>query len=74
MTRGPKHRDRDQRCPSCGSEDRILILYGYPTREASERADRGEVSLGGCVVGDESPKWECRTCGTRWGRGFTLSS
>jgi hypothetical protein len=25
--------------------------------------ERGEVSLGGCLVGPESPDYECRSCG-----------
>ena len=25
---------------------------------------RGEIVLGGCMVGDESPDYQCRGCGT----------
>ena len=61
-------REREGRCPSCGSPDRIPIAYGLPTQETVERADRGEVLLGGCLVHDEAPRWQCRACGTTWGR------
>ena len=49
-------------CPACGSTDAIRIAYGYPTPETFEAADRGEVDLGGCVVGPESPDYECGNC------------
>lgn len=49
-------------CPSCGSTDAVEIAYGYPTTEAWEAEQRGEVVLGGCVIGPESPDYECRSC------------
>lgn len=50
-------------CPACGSREVIPILYGLPGFELSEAAERGEVVLGGCLIGDESPDYECRGCG-----------
>jgi hypothetical protein len=51
-------------CPSCRSADPPLrILYGYPDIAATEAAHRGEATLGGCMIGDESPDFECRSCG-----------
>ena len=32
--------------------------------EAGEAAQRGEIVLGGCMVGDESPDYQCRGCGS----------
>jgi hypothetical protein len=58
---------KSQACPKCGSHDRIPIVYGYPTKESMARAGRGELALGGCLVDDRNPRWECRACGTRWG-------
>ena len=52
-----------RQCPRCGSTESTPILYGYPTNEAFEAAQRGEIALGGCIVGDESPDFECRGCG-----------
>jgi hypothetical protein len=40
----------------------VPIVYGYPTSELFEVAERGEVRLGGCVIGNESPDYECRDC------------
>ncbi len=39
------------------------IVYGYPSVEMFEQADRGEIRLGGCVVGDESLDFTCPACG-----------
>ena len=50
-------------CPTCGSTDALRILYGYPTGEAFEASERGEFALGGCMIGEESPDYECRGCG-----------
>ncbi len=49
-------------CPTCGSRRAVPIVYGYPTSELFEVAERGEVRLGGCVIGNESPDYECRDC------------
>ena len=49
-------------CPRCGSPDAVEIVYGYPTAETFEASERGEVVLGGCVIGPEAPDYVCRTC------------
>ena len=53
-------------CPVCGAEA-VSIAYGYATSEMAEGADRGEVVLGGCVIGlpNGDPSWACRSCGFR---------
>ena len=35
-----------------------------------ERAERGEIALGGCVVDDGIPEWRCTNvdCECEWGR------
>jgi hypothetical protein len=50
-------------CPSCGSPDAIRIVYGYPGADMWKAEQRGELRLGGCLVGPESPDFECRGCG-----------
>lgn len=50
-------------CPRCGSTDAIRIIYGLPDHELFAASERGEVALGGCVIGEESPDFECRACG-----------
>ena len=49
-------------CPRCSSTDARPILYGYPSSEMFEASERGEVQLGNCIVGDESPDFECGGC------------
>ena len=53
-------------CPVCGAAS-VPIAYGYPDLELFEAADRGEVALGGCVIGKDDPTHECRA-------GHTFSS
>ena len=50
-------------CPTCGSTEAIRIAYGYPDFELWQAEERGEIVLGGCVIGPESPDYECRRCG-----------
>lgn len=50
-------------CPKCGSTEAVEILYGYPTSEAGMAAERGEIVLGGCLILEQSPAYQCRGCG-----------
>lgn len=58
-------------CPRCGSSDVVPIIFGYPTRETEELANRGEVVLGGCIMppAKEYVDSVCRACGYRWDVG-----
>ncbi|MCH8050466.1 MAG: hypothetical protein IIC86_00420 [Chloroflexi bacterium] len=38
------------------------ILYGYPSDEAMEAAERDEIVLAGCMDGDLDPSYYCRRC------------
>jgi len=58
-----------KKCPACGSKDIAKILYGMPTYEAFETAQRGEIYLGGCCISDNDPKWHCKACGKDFGGG-----
>jgi hypothetical protein len=49
-------------CPACGSGDAVRVEYGYPSAEMWAAEQRGEIVLGGCLVGPESPAFECRKC------------
>ena len=55
-------RKEPRRCPKCGSPDVVPILYGCPTPEGMEAAERGEIRLGGCCVTDRDPSRFCRAC------------
>ena len=53
-------------CPQCGAKDGVRIVYGKPGRELIDKAERGEIALGGCIVTDNDPQWACKTCNHRW--------
>ena len=54
-------------CPKCGGKI-VEIVYGEPTDELFNAAERGEVILGGCCIAfDEKgnqidPKYGCVDC------------
>ncbi|MEO6577534.1 MAG: hypothetical protein ABIO99_01360 [Candidatus Limnocylindria bacterium] len=50
-------------CGSCGAVVRpVRIVYGYPDVETEERARRGEIVLGGCMVEPDAPRVACPQC------------
>lgn len=51
---------KGSRCPTCRAGKLIPIVYGLPGRELVAQYDRGEIELGGCVVGTvlDSSHWE----------------
>jgi hypothetical protein len=56
-------------CPNCNSENVAWIFWGYPGDMSAikEDLDKGEIVLGGCVITEHDPKWECIDCHHRWG-------
>jgi hypothetical protein len=56
-------------CPSCGSEDVAMILYGLPamTEELKKALANQEVTLGGCPVYSQAPQWVCNACTRKFG-------
>lgn len=57
-----KFRYDTESCPDCGGR-LIPILWGYPGPEMLEKANRGEVFLGGCVLPMNNPDYHCTGCG-----------
>ncbi len=57
------------KCPNCNKEGIARILWGYPedVESIKEELDRKEIVLGGCLVTDHDPTWECNECHHRWG-------
>ena len=51
-------------CPSCKSKKIALILWGYLDldQETQKILDAKKIVLGGCLVTDHDPKWECTDC------------
>lgn len=53
--------DKKSVCPVCKTSDNVIpIVYGKPGRELMEKAERGEVKLGGCVVEKDAPSNHCK--------------
>jgi hypothetical protein len=41
-------------------------MYGYPSSEAFEAEQLGELVLGGCMIEEGDPTHACTECGHRW--------
>lgn len=63
---------KPRKCPHCGGKV-VSILYGFPSGEAFEKAERGEIVLGGCCITDLMPQWQCTGCGHQFVRVITGS-
>lgn len=54
---------KPDRCPHCGSQNLIPILYALPDRDMIDAAMRGDIELGGdVVVLGHDPAWHCKDC------------
>ena len=51
---------RQFRCPECRQKTGIEILYGHPTEEAFEAAQRNEFKIGGCCMEIDDPERRLR--------------
>jgi hypothetical protein len=56
---------KPRKCPTCSSGPVARILYGMPafSEDLNRELGEGKITLGGCVVSDEDPDWECTACG-----------
>lgn len=59
---------RAVRCPRCGARAGVPIRYGLPSPGMFDAAARGEIALGGCVIGPDDPNRRCTSCGYSWRR------
>ena len=53
-------------CPYCGSKEVVPIAYGEPSPEMRELAKKRKISLGGCIVRNDSPMYVCDKCNKKW--------
>lgn len=53
-------------CPRCGREDSIPQVFGLPSPGLVDAAEKGLVSLGGCMMPGEPADFVCRACGLEW--------
>ncbi len=56
-------------CPECNKTWIAEILWGYPAdiKSLEEALEKKEIVLGGCLVTNHDPTWECNDCNHRWG-------
>ena len=56
-------------CPNCKKESIAEILWGYyaDTDVLKEGLEKKEIVLGGCMITEHDPRWECNACYHRWG-------
>ena len=56
---------KPRKCPACASGPVETILYGMPafSEELRRDLDEGRITLGGCIVSDDDPRWKCAACG-----------
>lgn len=56
------------KCSKCDSTKIARILYGFPefSDKLEKQIDRGAITLGGCCVTGNDPKYECVTCGMQF--------
>ncbi|WP_234041002.1 hypothetical protein [Micromonospora coerulea] len=45
-------------CPECGAAG-VPLLFGLPVPEAVDAAESGDLALGGCLLPDQPPNWQC---------------
>lgn len=57
-----KLRRKPRKCPECGSTRVQRIVYGMPGGPPPDDAD---YILGGCMIGEDSPRFGCADCGWR---------
>ncbi len=56
-------------CPNCKKESIAEILWGYyaDTDVLKEGLEKKEIVLGGCMITEYDPRWECNACYHRCG-------
>ena len=50
-----------KKCPKCNNK-LLKVVYGMPSHELFEAAERGEVILGGCCISGDDPAYYCKKC------------
>ena len=57
------------KCIQCNGTSVAEIIYGLCeiTNELEQAINKKQIILGGCLIGNNDPKWECTDCFNRWG-------
>jgi hypothetical protein len=56
-------------CNECGSKNVVRILYGLTDLDEKmmRMIDEGKITLGGCMIDEDPPKWVCKDCKHKYG-------
>lgn len=57
-----------KQCPKCGSKNTMKILYGMPTHETVQKAEAGEIKLGGYCMTIDELEYSCKDCEHEWNK------
>ena len=59
-------------CPQCKSTSIAEILWGFfsDSNLLQDEIKKKKIVLGGCLITDNDPQWECNSCHHRWGVAF----
>lgn len=55
-----------KKCPRCGSNNSLKIIYGMPSHEIFLKAEAGEIRIGGCCITSDDPEYYCKECEYEW--------
>jgi ribosomal protein S27AE len=63
-----------KKCPKCGSINVLGVHYGFiDDPDAIQQIKNGKFATGGCLIEEDSPKWECGECKNQFGEaGFNF--
>jgi len=61
-------------CPKCKSKAIARIVYGLVKGGYEEEVKSGKVVLGGCVISEFSPAWQCTACSAEFGNVHELEA
>ena len=55
---------KPRNCPNCDNSPVASILSGMPAYDEKMQKDiaDGRLTLGGCCIGPDDPKWKCSNC------------
>ena len=59
-------------CPQCKSTSIAEIFWGFSSDSdfLQDEIKKKKIVLGGCLITDNDPQWECNSCHHRWGVAF----
>ncbi|RDI42197.1 hypothetical protein DFR59_10536 [Falsibacillus pallidus] len=46
----------------------MKIVFGEPTFAALQKAEKGEIRLGGCCILEDGPEYYCKDCENEWNK------